>query len=106
VGATIRGTPAYMSPEQANAKPATRASDVFSFGLLLFEMLTGRAAHSEQSILETLLTLQNRDIGPELAGQVDEPYHDLLATMLARDEAQRPAIGEVIEKLAAIGSRE
>jgi serine/threonine protein kinase len=100
---TIRGTPAYMSPEQAHALPATSASDVYSFGLILFEMLTGRPAHPERSILETLLMLQNQDLGPELAAQADEPCRELLAAMLARDGNRRPAISEVVDWLAKIG---
>ena len=96
----IQGTPAYMSPEQANARPATTASDVYSFGLMLYEMLTGRPAHSDRPILETLLLLQNRDLGPELAEQVEESYRELLAAMLARDASQRPSMKEVVAELA------
>ncbi len=97
--AALRGTPAYMAPEQAQAAPATLASDVFSFALIVYEMLTGRPAHPDRSILETLLALQTQDLGPQLAARVEPPYRELLASMLARDAAVRPAIGEVLERL-------
>lgn len=103
--AAIRGTPAYMAPEQALGLPATTASDVFSFALVLCEMLTGRPAHPDRPVLETLRMLQTQDLGPELAAGVEQPYRELLAAMLARDPARRPAIGEVLGQLTEIAAR-
>ena len=97
--AMIRGTPAYMAPEQGLGLPPTPASDVFSLGLLLFEMLTGRRARPGQPSLKLLLELSTADLAPQLAPQVDDAYRDLLSAMVARDAARRPAMTEVLGRL-------
>ncbi len=96
---SIRGTPAYMAPEQAEGHPATPASDVFSFGLTLYEMLTGRSAHERTSVLDMLLRLRTANLAQELAPQVEPGYQDLLAAMLSRNPAQRPCMEEVAQRL-------
>ena len=50
----IVGTAAYMSPEQANGKEADRSSDVWAFGCVLFEMLTGHRAFGGDTVSEIL----------------------------------------------------
>ena len=91
----IRGTPAYMSPEQLTGQTVVLASDTFSFGLILYEMLAGQRALGDDSLVEILSKLSSDELARQLAAQVGREYRDLLASLLARDPMQRPAISDV-----------
>ena len=85
---TILGTPSYMSPEQADGAPATAPSDVFSFGLILYELLTGERAFAELNVLHVLN--QIRSIAPSrFADRVGTPFRSLLQRMLVPDRRRR-----------------
>ena len=57
----ILGTAAYMSPEQARGKPVDKRSDVWAFGCVLYEMLTGRSAFSGDTISDTIAAILGRE---------------------------------------------
>ena len=61
---TVSGTPAYMAPEQAQGGAADARSDIFSFGAVLYEMLSGRRAFSAPSGIETLTAVLRDDPPP------------------------------------------
>src|SRR6266851_5095246 len=70
---TIVGTVAYMSPEQAEGKPVDARSDLFAFGSLLYEMVTGQCAFHGDSKLSTLSAILKEDPKPVSAVVADAP---------------------------------
>jgi serine/threonine-protein kinase len=97
---SISGTPAYMAPEQARGEPATPASDVFSLGLIVYEMVTGRHARAEGSILEVLHRIDQEDPS-HYAALAPEPFAGILRLALAADPAQRRiTMAQIAERLA------
>jgi eukaryotic-like serine/threonine-protein kinase len=68
----ILGTVAYMSPEQAQGQPADARSDIFSFGLLLYEMLSGRRAFTRDSSFAIMTAIVKEDPPPLQASSAIE----------------------------------
>jgi len=101
---TVLGTAAYISPEQAAGLPASAASDVYSFGAILFRMLTGRLPFVADSAME--LVRLNRDVpAPSIRSirpDVPPELGALADAALAKDPAQRPADGAALA--AALGA--
>jgi eukaryotic-like serine/threonine-protein kinase len=60
----VFGTAAYMSPEQAEGKPADTRSDIFSFGALLYQMVTGRRAFLGENVITILAAVINHEPAP------------------------------------------
>jgi alkyl hydroperoxide reductase subunit AhpC/predicted Ser/Thr protein kinase len=84
----ISGTPSYMSPEQAHGRPLTWASDVFSLGLVLYEMLTGSLAVPGDNLLDVLRRIDTLD--PErYAGELPEPFAAVVRQALIPDPGKR-----------------
>ncbi|RPI10027.1 MAG: serine/threonine-protein kinase, partial [Acidobacteriales bacterium] len=70
----IVGTPSYMSPEQVRGNPVDHRSDIFSFGTLLYEMVTGRAAFHRGSAVETMNAILTSDPPPPSEGSGPVPF--------------------------------
>jgi len=86
----ILGTAAYMSPEQARGKPVDRRSDIWSFGVLLYEMLTGRALFAGETVSDVLAGVLAREIDwKPLPAGTPPAVRRLLARCLERDPRER-----------------
>ena len=92
----ILGTAAYMSPEQAKGKSADRRADIWAFGVVLYEMLTGRQLYTGETVSEVLAHVITKDPALEvLPGDTPARVRRLLERCLARDPKLRlQAIGE------------
>ena len=92
----IIGTAAYMSPEQASGKAADRRSDIWSFGAVLYEMLSGRQAFAGESVSETLASvLKVEPDWSRLPADTPPAIRRLLRRCLTKDRRQRlQAIGD------------
>ena len=98
----ISGTPAYMSPEQTRGQQATAESDVFAFGLLLTELLTGRPAVEGANVVEVLEQIRSGAVRSATIERVPEPFRGLLSRMLADGPDERPETSLVTELLAGM----
>ncbi|MFD4458261.1 protein kinase [Nocardia sp. NPDC058480] len=98
VGAVV-GSPAYMSPEQANGQPVTSASDVFSLGSLLCMAATGTAPFAASSAPYTLFNIVHSE--PQL-DQVPAPLRDLIAGCLRKDPMARPTPAQILDYLGVL----
>ncbi len=84
----ILGTAGYMSPEQARGRPADPRSDLFSFGAILYEMLTGRRAFQGATGIETMISILQDDPPRSPAGGREVPAE--LAALLAHCLEKEP----------------
>ena len=95
---TVLGTAAYISPEQAAGEPATPASDVYAFGVILFRMLTGRLPFESADALA--LATMHRDLPAPAVSELRPDAPPLLESMaaaaLAKSAADRPRDGAAL----------
>jgi eukaryotic-like serine/threonine-protein kinase len=100
VEGTISGTAAYMSPEQAQGKALDERSDVFSFGAVLYEMLSGARAFGGESLLDTLNAVVRQE-----PARLQSPAAEIVKRCLRKDqEARFQSMAEVRVALGQIAA--
>jgi DNA-binding winged helix-turn-helix (wHTH) protein len=98
----ILGTVAYMSPEQADGRPVDARSDIFSFGSVFYEMVTGRRAFQRNSTVSILADVMREDPRPvgELAKDTPSGLVRIIDQCLRKDrEARYPSMAAVLRDL-------
>jgi Tol biopolymer transport system component len=105
----ILGTAAYMSPEQARGRPLDRRTDIWSFGCVLFEALTGRQAFAGETLSDTVAAILRQDAALEmLPAETPAEIRRLIRRCLQKDPQRRlQHIGDarvLIEEVLAAGS--
>jgi TolB-like protein/tetratricopeptide (TPR) repeat protein len=90
---TVLGTIGYMSPEQVRAQPVDQRSDIFSFGCVLYEMLSGRRAFAGETAADTMSAILSRDppplAGVEREGMVPASLERMVARCLEKKPEER-----------------
>ena len=105
----ILGTAAYMSPEQAKGREADKRSDIWAFGCVLYEMLTGRRAFDGEDMTEVLgAVVRLEPTWEALSSDVPQPVRTLLQRCLVKDRRKRiadiAAARLVLEHLADVAT--
>jgi eukaryotic-like serine/threonine-protein kinase len=108
----VMGTPSYMSPEQVKGKPIDGRTDIFSLGVVLYEMLTGEKPFPGQSITTVIYKIVNEEPIPprQLNPSIHPGLNEIVMRALAKDpDARYQSCREMLEDLRnyrALGSNE
>ncbi len=105
---TIAGTPDYIAPEQARGRGISKLSDLYSFGAMLFELLTGAklfaAAPDAKDPIRELITHHLETRAPELGDGFPEDLGRLVAELLEKDPSLRPQSAQLVrQRLRKLG---
>nr|HEX4317703.1 serine/threonine-protein kinase [Kofleriaceae bacterium] len=99
---TPMGTPQYMSPEQCRGRDVDHRTDIYSFGVMTYELVTGKRPFSGQDYLEIINKQVAEEPRPawELVPELPHAVHDAIAWMMAKDPAARPTtVAAAVEAL-------
>ncbi|MHC4582575.1 MAG: protein kinase domain-containing protein, partial [Planctomycetota bacterium] len=107
--ATTMGTVAYMSPEQARGKDVDHRTDIWSFGVVLYEMITGQLPFNGDNEQAVMYSILNDDVEPlkKLRSDFSEELQRIIHRTLEKDPKKRyQSIREVLQRLKGLRDRD
>ena len=102
----VMGTASHMSPEQAMGAEVDTRTDIFSYGVMLYEMATGQQAFESESLGATLLNILKKEPRParDLNLEMPQELHELIHLCIRKQREERPGTEEVVTRLKKIQS--
>lgn len=103
----LLGTPHYMSPQQARGEELTSASDIFSLGIVLYEMLTAKHPFARNGALAVMHAIISDPVTPAsvIRPEIPDGFNELLLSMLEKNADARPSAAAIDAALAEIESQ-
>lgn len=99
----VAGTPKWESPEILAGEPYTSASDVYSYGMMLFELVSGEEPFAEvQTIVELVKTVYEKKLKPKIPASCPNNIAALIKDCLNNSPKKRPTMDQVIEILRSL----
>ncbi len=100
---SVFGTPEYMSPEQAAGQTVDARADLYTLGILLYEMLSGATPFSADDLL-VVLTRQMTEAPPPLSQEIPGGVRQVVSELLVKDPLQRtPSAAELVRRIDELG---
>lgn len=103
---TVFGTPEYMAPEQARGIAADARADLYTLGMILYEMLSGKTAFADSELL-VVLTRQMTKEPPPLPSDIDAETQALVMTLLSKEPDERvQTAADLCDRIDALLARQ
>lgn len=105
-GSTVIGTPGYLAPEQARNEPLDERTDLYSLGVVMYELAAGKLPLNASTVVGQLIAILTHDPPPirEINPAVPEPLAELIHRLIAKEPRHRPSsakrLGSMLGKVA------
>jgi serine/threonine protein kinase len=99
ISVSVVGTPCYMAPEAARGDVPTKAFDIFSFGLILYELLTGESVFPKNRDLVRIAMMQAEGKRPEIPDWIHPMIAEVIKKCWSMNPAERPTFEEIYGEL-------